>query len=97
MLKSKPESKFRFRHRSFDEISMEFRRNFDFIESQQPKSKFRFRFRRRNRNSGKSKHQNVDKIRVKFRRNFDFAESKQNYFRGHPIRNFDFFLRTSER
>jgi hypothetical protein len=37
---STPKSKFRFRHRNIDGISMEFRRNFDFVKSKQSKSKF---------------------------------------------------------
>jgi hypothetical protein len=40
---SKPTSKFRFRHRNFDEIMLDFCRNFDFVISKQSKSKFRFR------------------------------------------------------
>jgi hypothetical protein len=74
-----PKSKFRFRHRNFDEISMEFRRNFDFVESKQSKSKpkSKFRFRHRNRNLEKSRHLNFDEIRIKFRWNFGFVESKK--------------------
>jgi hypothetical protein len=66
------------RNRNFDEITMYFRQNFDFVESKQSKSKFRFRHR--NRNFGKSKHRNSDEIRIKFRRNFDFVESIKTTF-----------------
>jgi hypothetical protein len=60
------------------EISMEFHRNFDYVESKQAKSKFRCQ--NRNQNFCKSKHRNFDEIRIKFRRNFDVVESKKSTF-----------------
>jgi hypothetical protein len=68
---SKPKTKFRFGHRNFDEISIEIRQNFDFIQNKQSKSKPKSEIQFPHRN------QNFDEIRIKFCPNLDFVESKK--------------------
>jgi hypothetical protein len=70
MSTSKLKSKFRFQHHNFDEIRMEFRRNFDFVEvNDRNRNKIEFRFCRSKRSKPKQNRNCDFDIKIEISKN----------------------------